>query len=71
MRIGIHTGTIIAGIIGSTIVRYDIFGPDVLKANKIESNGIPGRISVSTDAKLMLKESISKEELNSLNEVKI
>lgn len=56
MRIGIHTGTIIAGIIGSTIVRYDIFGPDVLKANKIESNGIPGRISVSSDTKKMLKD---------------
>jgi len=39
MRIGIHTGRVIAGIIGSNIVRYDIFGSDVLIANKMESNG--------------------------------
>lgn len=34
MRIGIHTGTIIGGIIGTEIVRYDIYGPDVMVANK-------------------------------------
>ena len=42
MRIGIHTGKIVAGIIGTKIVRYDIFGADVLIANKMESNGEPG-----------------------------
>jgi class 3 adenylate cyclase len=42
MRIGIHTGKIVAGIIGTQIVRYDIFGSDVLIANKMESNGLPG-----------------------------
>lgn len=39
MRIGIHTGTVIAGITGTNIVRYDIYGPDVLIANKMESGG--------------------------------
>ena len=34
MRIGIHTGTIIGGIIGTEIVRYDIYGSDVMIANK-------------------------------------
>ena len=29
MRIGVHTGKIIGGIIGTSIVRYDIYGPDV------------------------------------------
>jgi class 3 adenylate cyclase len=42
MRIGIHTGKIVAGIIGTKIVRYDIFGADVLAANKMESNGEKG-----------------------------
>ena len=36
-----------AGIIGSNIVRYDIFGPDVLIANKMESNGEQGFVVVS------------------------
>ena len=42
MRIGIHTGKLIGGIIGTKLVRYDIFGSDVLIANKMESNGIAG-----------------------------
>ena len=47
MRIGIHTGRVIAGIIGSKVVRYDIFGEGDLIANKMESNGIPGRVCIS------------------------
>ena len=47
MRIGIHTGSIIAGITGTNIVRYDIYGPDQLLANKMESEGVEGRVNVS------------------------
>ena len=55
MRIGIHTGTVIAGIIGSSVVRYDIFGSDVLIANKMESAGTPGRINISEETKNLLE----------------
>ena len=58
MRIGIHTGTIIAGVIGTQVVRYDIFGTDVLIANKMESNGKPGKINVSE----FTKDFIGKED---------
>lgn len=44
MRIGIHTGSVIGGVMGTDIVRYDIYGPDVLIANKMESNGKKGNI---------------------------
>lgn len=54
MRIGVHTGEVIAGVIGTSIVRYDIWGPDVLIANKMESNGTPKRIKISEDTKEML-----------------
>ena len=47
MRIGIHTGKVIGGIIGSKVVRYDIFGEGVLIANKMESNGVSGGVCVS------------------------
>ena len=40
MRIGAHSGTFFGGVIGTDIVRYDIFGLDVMIANKMESNGI-------------------------------
>lgn len=55
MRIGIHTGEVIAGVIGTSIVRYDIWGPDVLIANKMESNGTPGKVKCSEDTKLMIE----------------
>lgn len=42
MRIGIHTGDIVAGIVGMDIVRYDIYGKDVMIANKMEQQGKKG-----------------------------
>ena len=61
MRIGIHTGKIVAGIIGTKIVRYDIFGSDVLIANKMESNGLAGKVVVSEETKRLMT---NKEENN-------
>lgn len=54
MRIGIHTGRVVAGIIGSKVVRYDIFGDGVLIANKMETHGIPGRVCISDDTRRIL-----------------
>ena len=54
MRIGIHTGDVIGGVIGTNTVRYDIWGPDVLIANKMESSGQPGFINVSEDTRRLL-----------------
>ncbi len=54
MRIGIHTGNIIGGIIGTDIVRYDIYGREVLIANKFEENGMPSQIHISDSTKILL-----------------
>jgi class 3 adenylate cyclase len=43
-------------VIGTDIVRYDIFGIDVLVANKMESNGEPGRVMISEDTKVILEQ---------------
>jgi len=51
MRIGIHTGSFIGGITGTDIVRYDIYGQDVMIANKMESNGKEGMVLVSESTK--------------------
>ena len=63
MRVGIHTGKVIAGIIGTKVVRYDIFGEGVLFANKIEQNGKPGSVCVSEDTKnlIMIQPEIARE----------
>ena len=55
MRIGLHTGTLIAGITGTNIVRYDIYGADNDIANKMESGGAAGKINVSEDTMALIE----------------
>jgi class 3 adenylate cyclase len=57
MRIGIHYGKILGGIIGSDIIRFDIYGDDVLIANKMESEGEKGKINVSRQVKELIENS--------------
>ena len=54
MRIGLHTGKVVGGVIGTDIVRFDLYGPDVLAANKMESGGQPGRINLSETTKSLI-----------------
>lgn len=49
-----NQGDIIGGVIGKNVVRYDIYGKDVLLANKMESNGERGRILISEPLKNMV-----------------
>lgn len=44
------------GVIGTDIVRFDLYGPDVLTANKMESGGNPGRINISETTRRLLDE---------------
>ena len=46
-RIGIHTGPIIAGVIGTHKFVYDVWGDTVNTASRMESHSLPGRIQVS------------------------
>ncbi|KAL4443189.1 hypothetical protein ABPG74_002256 [Tetrahymena malaccensis] len=61
MRIGIHTGKLYGGIVGTEIVRYDIYGQDVIIANKMESNGESGHVMVSETTKKLLEDHFPNE----------
>ena len=47
VRIGVHTGPVTAGVIGTTKFAYDIWGDTVNTAARMESSGEPGRVNIS------------------------
>lgn len=47
LRIGIHTGAVIAGVVGHKRVSYDIWGDTVNTASRMQSSGEPGKINIS------------------------
>lgn len=55
LRLGIHTGSLVAGVVGERKFAYDVWGDTVNTASRMESSGTPGKINISREAYDTLK----------------
>jgi len=56
IRIGIHTGPLIAGVVGEHKFQYDIWGDTVNTASRMESSGDVGKVNISEDTYELVKD---------------
>jgi class 3 adenylate cyclase len=67
MRIGVHAGTLVAGVIGKNQFSYDLWGDTVNTASRMESHGAAGKIHVSEAVAKRLEGSFTLEERGPLS----
>ncbi|KAG7201064.1 hypothetical protein KM043_017608 [Ampulex compressa] len=70
MRVGVHTGTVLCGIVGTKRFKFDVWSNDVTLANKLESTGKPGRVHLSERTLSFLEDQYITEEGDYVNDVK-
>lgn len=62
VRVGIHTGSVVAGVIGTKKFIYDLWGDTVNIASRMESTGVPGRVQLSDATAALLGDRFPLEE---------
>jgi class 3 adenylate cyclase len=62
IRVGINSGSVVAGVIGKRKFQYDVWGDMVNTASRMESHGTPGRIQVTDRTYALLKDAFDFEQ---------
>jgi ligand-binding sensor domain-containing protein/class 3 adenylate cyclase len=56
LRIGLHSGPVVAGVVGRRKFAYDIWGDTVNTASRLESSGAPGEVNISAATYALVKD---------------
>ena len=67
IRMSVHTGPIVAGVIGNNKYAYDLWGASVTMANRLATTCPPGNIQISEETKCLLGDNFSFEIQKSTN----
>ena len=66
IRIGIHSGSVVTGVIGKHKFAYDLWGAAVNMASRMESTSKAGKIHISEQVKVLVKENFSYQDRNKI-----
>ncbi|OWF41887.1 adenylate cyclase type 9-like [Mizuhopecten yessoensis] len=62
MRVGVHTGKVLCGIVGTRRFKFDVWSNDVTLANTMESSGLPGKVHISESSLRFLDDEYEVEQ---------
>jgi class 3 adenylate cyclase len=67
LRTGIHSGPVVAGVIGATKFSYDLWGDTVNIARRMEETGVPGVIQITEETRRLIEEFFTVETRGMVN----